>query len=265
MTKEIAKKEIKSAMHQLAARLSVTPQVLQDTLKATAFKTCATNEQFVAAVMVANTYRLNPILKEMTVFPSKHGGVIPIVMIDGFISMVNRQKDFDGVDLVENEGEGGDSGTDIESVTATFYLKSKTHPVIVTEYMKECYNGSKDPWKKWPRRMLRHKAYIQGARIAFGFSGVYDPDEADRIIDIEALPVKGKPDVVEPKELPEKTDASPYKNMLDDFAKSKAMLGEKTYYAILKKHGFNKSNEIREVQMGNVILEEMVKTDPEQK
>ena len=156
MGKEIEKKEMKSAMQQLAARLSVSTGVLENTLKATAFKTCTTNEQFVAAVMVANTYRLNPILKEMTVFPSKGGGVIPIVMVDGFISMVNRQKNFDGIELTENEGDGGDSGTDVESVTAKFYLKDKKYPVVVTEYMKECYNGTKEPWKKWPRRILRH-------------------------------------------------------------------------------------------------------------
>jgi hypothetical protein len=34
--------------------------------------------------------------------------------------------------------------------------------------------------------MLRHKAMIQCARIAFGFGGIYDQDEAERII--EATP-----------------------------------------------------------------------------
>jgi len=31
--------------------------------------------------------------------------------------------------------------------------------------------------------MLRHKALIQCSRIAFGFSGIYDEDEANRIVD----------------------------------------------------------------------------------
>src|SRR5579859_2161678 len=33
-------------------------------------------------------------------------------------------------------------------------------------------------------RMLRHKAIIQCSRIAFGFSGIMDPDEAEKIIDV---------------------------------------------------------------------------------
>jgi hypothetical protein len=33
--------------------------------------------------------------------------------------------------------------------------------------------------------MFRHKVLIQGARIAYGFSGIYDEDEAQRIIEGE--------------------------------------------------------------------------------
>jgi hypothetical protein len=33
--------------------------------------------------------------------------------------------------------------------------------------------------------MLRHKAMIQCARVAFGFVGVFDPDEAERIVEVE--------------------------------------------------------------------------------
>jgi hypothetical protein len=33
--------------------------------------------------------------------------------------------------------------------------------------------------------MLRHKAMIQAARYAFGFAGIYDPDEAERIAEGE--------------------------------------------------------------------------------
>jgi hypothetical protein len=32
--------------------------------------------------------------------------------------------------------------------------------------------------------MLRHKAMIQAARIAFGFAGIYDEDEAQRIASV---------------------------------------------------------------------------------
>ncbi|MGJ5653837.1 recombinase RecT, partial [Morganella morganii] len=60
------------------------------------------------------------------------------------------------------------------------YRKDRNHPTSVTEYMSECNRGTQ-PWKSHPKRMLRHKAMIQCARLAFGFAGIYDQDEAERI------------------------------------------------------------------------------------
>jgi len=199
MAKELVKKEQKNALQELAGRLKVDTNTLQTTLKQTVFRECRTNEEFISAVIVANTYGLNPILKEMYAFPASRGGVIPIVSVDGWISLVNRQSDFDGVELIENDD--AEQPGKLGSVTAKFYLKSKAHPIVVTEYMNECYNKDKEPWKKWPRRMLRHKAYIQGARVAFGFSGIYDEDEGQRIIEAEAVASPGKPEVEMPKEI----------------------------------------------------------------
>ncbi len=36
-----------------------------------------------------------------------------------------------------------------------------------------------------PQRMLRHKAMIQCARIAFGYGGIYDQDEGEKILENE--------------------------------------------------------------------------------
>jgi phage recombination protein Bet len=201
----------KDALGQLAHRLGVGRKMLESTLTKTAFQACKTPEQFVAAVIVANTYGLNPLLKEMTAFPASTGGVTPVVMIDGWISLVQRQPDYDGVELVENRGkEKNISGTDVDSITAKFYIKNKSHAVVVTEYMIECYDGTKGPWKRWPIRMLRHKAYIQGARVAFGFSGIYDEDEKDRIeqgqqvIDVGTAPIVGLKSLEKPAQEPVK-------------------------------------------------------------
>ena len=56
------------------------------------------------------------------------------------------------------------------SVTCRIFRKDRTRPTELTEYMSECA-GTSEPWKKWPARMLRHKATIQCARYAFGLSG----------------------------------------------------------------------------------------------
>ena len=71
---------------------------------------------------------------------------------------------------------------DAESCTCIIYRKDRSRPVKVTEFMDECKRGT-GPWQSHPRRMLRHKAMIQCARLAFGYAGIYDRDEAERIVE----------------------------------------------------------------------------------
>lgn len=199
MGKELAVRKPKmNALEAMASRLQVQPEVLKDTLMKTAFANCKNDADFMSGMIVANTYGLNPLLKEMYAFPSRNGGIIPIVSVDGWISLMQRHKDFNGIELTENEDP--ETGK-LKSVTCKIYLKGKDHPVVITEYMEECDQAGKDTWKKWPRRMLRHKALIQGARVAFGFSGIYDEDEGERIKEAEIL-ISAKPIVEMPKELP---------------------------------------------------------------
>jgi len=288
----------KSALDKLAARLDLSPALLTETLKASAFSLCKTNEQFVAAVIIANTYGLNPLLREMYAFPGKSGGVIPILGFDGWVKIANRQDNYDGVELIENEDTAGE----LLSVTAKFYLKNTQHPVVITEYLKECFDPSKEPWKRWPRRMLRHKAYIQGARIAFGFSGIYDEDEKDRIIEAESAvidPIIGlksdkskkdsdkQPDQQPGQEVGAVKDAEIVEDPLDyarigdlarfgkDSEKAKFLgeniftcgqkLGKEKFMAILGTQSFTKLEEIMKfedlVKLSNALLEETKKLE----
>ena len=66
-------------------------------------------------------------------------------------------------------------------MVCTMHRKDRSHPTILTEYMSECRRQS-IPWQVTPRRMLRHRAFIQAARITFGFAGIYGEDEARDII-----------------------------------------------------------------------------------
>lgn len=141
---------------------------LYHTLTNTVFKG-ANNEQLASLMIVANQYGLNPFTKEIYAFPSR-GGVVPIVSVDGWARIINDNPNCDGIQFEQDD----------ESATCKIYRKDRNHPTIVTEYLSEC-KMSTDPWKKYPKRMLRHKALIQCARVAFGFSGIYDQDEAERI------------------------------------------------------------------------------------
>ena len=142
----------------------------------------ATNAELAIVTGVAAKYDLNPLVKEMAAFVS--GGKLQVtVMIDGWYKMVNRQPTFDGVEFDDHMDANGK----LTAITCRMYLTNRTRPVTVTEYLAECRktgNGA-DVWNKWPSRMLRHKAYIQAARMAFGISEVVDPDEAERIKDSE--------------------------------------------------------------------------------
>jgi len=82
-------------------------------------------------------------------------------------------------------------GDRLIACTCTMYRKDRTHPVVVTEYYAECVRAT-DPWKM-KHRMLRHKALIQAARYAFGFSGIYDEDEGQKIAEIDPNRDAGPP------------------------------------------------------------------------
>lgn len=149
---------------------------LTSTLKATCFKgsTQVTDAQMTALLVVANQYGLNPFTKEIYAFPDK-GGIVPVVGLDGWSRIINSHDQFDGMDFEQ----------DAESCTCVIYRKDRKHPVKVTEWMSECKRGT-GPWQSHPKRMLRHKSMIQCARLAFGFSGIYEQDEAERIIEADA-------------------------------------------------------------------------------
>jgi hypothetical protein len=70
------------------------------------------------------------------------------------------------------------------------YRKDRSRPIVVREYLDEVYRapfkeGMKGPWQTHTKRFLRHKAMIQCSRIAFGFVGIFDQDEAERIAESE--------------------------------------------------------------------------------
>jgi len=145
---------------------------LIETLKATAFKGPVTDAQMTALMIVANQYGLNPWTKEIYAFPDRQNGIVPVVGVDGWSRIINDHPQFDGMDFDQ----------DGESCTCAIYRKDRTRPTRVTEYLGECRRDTA-PWKSHPRRMLRHKAMIQCARLAFGYGGIFDQDEAERIVE----------------------------------------------------------------------------------
>jgi phage recombination protein Bet len=177
----------------MAAQYGVEPTKFLQTMKATVMPkrqggeaVPVSDEDLMAFCMVAHEYGLNPFLKEIHAFPNKSGGITPMVGVDGWAKLMNRRPEFDGIQFEANDENGKP-----HSVTAHIYIKGRSRPVSVTEYYSECQRGT-EPWRQMPRRMLRHKALIQAVRVAFGFAGIHDEDEA---VDIAETPVRKVRDV----------------------------------------------------------------------
>ena len=168
-----------SALATMATKYHVEPAALLSTLKETAFKG-ATDSQMMALCVVANEYGLNPFTKEIYAFPdSKSGGIVPIIGADGWYRIVNDNPAFDGCEFDINQPNGK-----LESITCRIYRKDRQRAVEVTEYLEECKRNT-PPWNNQPVRMLRHRAFIQCARITFGLS-LADPEDAERMTEYHA-------------------------------------------------------------------------------
>ncbi len=183
-----------SLVRQFAAKMGVDADKLMSTLKDTAFKQPykegkpgpeVTDAQMLALLVVANEYGLNPFLKEIYAFPTKGGGIAPMVSIDGWIRIVNSRPEFKSSVFAYPPD---DTPPDDYYVECTIERHDRSAPMVIREYYRECARDT-DPWKSHPRRMTRHKAFIQCARMAFGYGGIYDPDEAERIADAMAIDV----------------------------------------------------------------------------
>jgi len=304
MSKEVVKK---TALQDIASRLRVDAAVLTKTLKSTIIKgkggRQATDEEFVSFIVVANQYKLNPMTKEIYAFPDKSGGIIPIVSTDGWNKMMTTHPSYKAHYYTEAE-----KLVDLAHAKSCpawmeiHIIKKDDSEVVIREYLDECFNGDKknkdgkyyaSPWDSHTKRMLRHKTKIQGAREAFGFGGIYDEDEAERIVDMgHAEVTSGKPQVaptlskteIEAQEaqsevkdqqgldnqLPgEPTEDNPsiilsvqeraekFKALLENFETSRIALGDKSFFEILIANNVSAADKITSFEQGEKILAEL--------
>lgn len=170
---------------RLARKYEILPEAFLGSLRATVFHPGKdkqghplppfTDMEMAAALVLADQYDLNPFSREIYVTRGQGQRLLVIIPIDGWTKLANRSTDYDGVEFEFEDTET--NGKPDLICWCTIYLKNRSKPVRVPEYLSECVRKT-GPWESHPRRMLRHKAFIQAARIAFGLSAV-DDDEAD--------------------------------------------------------------------------------------
>lgn len=211
----------KSVLVDMASRYGMEPAAFEATVRATCTPENTTREEFAAFLLVAKEYNLNPLTKEIYAFPKRGGGIVPIVAVDGWVSLVNSHTACDGFEF---DFEHGDDN-ELISCTCRMFRKDRSRPVTVKEYLSECIRAT-DPWKM-KHRMLRHKTFTQAARYAFGFSGIYDEDEGAKIADMrDVTPAASAPPAPprpprppEPTTMPSKTiDYTPEEPSVEEMA-----------------------------------------------
>lgn len=172
-----------SLISRFSDKYGIDSGKLLETLKQTAFKQYdnrpISNEQMCALMIVAEKYDLNPFVKQIYAYPDKSGGIVPLVAVDGWDHIINSHPQFDGIDFVYSDNllTIGKSKECYEWIECRIHRKDRSKPIIVREYLDECYRENNIAWNTHTKRMLRHKALIQCARVAFGFGGIYDEDE----------------------------------------------------------------------------------------
>lgn len=216
--------------------MEATGDVLADVLMATAFSgdKLPSPEQLVALVVVAKQYRLNPFTKEIYAFPDKHKGIVPIVGVDGWIRIINEQPMLDGIefvysdemiDLKEVDPKVGSSKLAHAWIDCIITRKDRDKPIVVREYFDEVYRlrGNYDgPWQTHPKRFHRHKTLIQCARVAFGFAGIYDQDEGERILEQQERELEAKPERKAPSRPRAKGQPEPQERKAETAEQAKA-------------------------------------------
>lgn len=115
-----------------------------------------------------------------------------VVGVDGWSRILNEHKKFAGMRFRESKELVDGVPAWIE---CTIHRWDRRVPTTVREYLCEV-KGLSHAWITHSRRMLRHKAMVQCARISFGMGDIFDPDEAQRITsarDVDASSDKSDP------------------------------------------------------------------------
>ena len=159
-------------------------------------------------LLAAERLGLDPLGGEIYAVPGGPSGTGPALLVlgvDGWCRVLNAHPAYQGVEFREGpayEAAHGPAGSghavaDDSGLPAwvecTLHRRDRRVPTTVREYLAEARTDS-PAWLSHPRRMLRHKALVQCARVAFGLAGLHDPDEARRVQEATgALPPGGLP------------------------------------------------------------------------
>ncbi len=117
-------------------------------------------------IHLAIAHRLDPLIGEVALWFDAEQQAHPSITIDGWMKIINAHPAFTGIEFEQTTAA---ENTAPQSMQCTIYRSDRTTPIRVQEYFDEV-KSDHPMWKSMPRRMLRHRALQQCARLAFGIS-----------------------------------------------------------------------------------------------
>jgi len=111
-------------------------------------------------------YRLNPRADEIDLVQFEVGRWQVFITVNGWAKLINAHPAFCGIEF--SEASELDQGVPIWMGCA-IYRTDRVKPIVVKEYFSEM-KTEHAAWQQMPRRMLRHRAMQQCARLAFGIT-----------------------------------------------------------------------------------------------
>jgi len=121
-------------------------------------------------LVACETLQLSPVGREIFAMkgPDQGGGVKFAIGLDGWLRLMDQHPAYDGMRFTESEEleEGVPSW-----IECTIFRSDRRVAMSAKEYLSEA-RRTEGAWLTHPRRMLRHKALIQCARLAFALPSV---------------------------------------------------------------------------------------------
>jgi hypothetical protein len=109
-------------------------------------------------------HQLNVLANEVSAKKYEDGQWQISISVDGWIKIINRHPAFSAITFEE----GPENAAGIPNwMKCAIYRSDRTLPIEIKEYFDEVKQDL-DGWQSMPRRMLRHRALQQCARIALG-------------------------------------------------------------------------------------------------
>lgn len=141
------------------------------------------DDDLLCILQAAKRFGIEPLNREIYPYRSRDGRIVPTLSVDGWLHFVNTQPDYDGFEAVFSDEEVPVPGSKLKCAAwceVRLFRKSLKHPVVVREYTEEVIRAAtgrdgrviQTPWQQWPRRMLRHRTFVQAARYAFPCAGL---------------------------------------------------------------------------------------------